>query len=181
MPTAVARFLVVLQLCAFCTGKPRVGKEAFGALFVGILDALAIEPTAYTVYFVAKNIWGDSQARVSSLPFTTATSGVLPSGYVYQGGLVWMPVRSHDTWAKAKAYCAAFNGLGLSGWRQPSSGEAVSLIASGAANGQGWVWGYLWTYEQDYLGNPVAVDPSGLVVWIEGGGDDGYIDIACVR
>lgn len=137
--------------------------------------------TTYSVYFVAKNTWGDSQAHVSSLSFTTAAVGVLPSGYVYQGGLVWMPVKSHDTWAKAKAYCAAFNGLGLSGWRQPSSGEAVSLIASGAANGQGWLLGYLWTYEQDYLGNPVAVDPNGLVVWIEGGGDDGYIDIACVR
>jgi hypothetical protein len=137
--------------------------------------------TAYTVYFVAKNIWGDSQAHVSSLPFTTAASGALPSGYVYQGGLVWMPVKSHATWAKAKAYCPTFNGLGLSGWRQPSSGEAVSLLASGAANGQGWAVGYLWTYEQDYLGNPVAVDPNGLVVWIEGGGDDGYINIACVR
>lgn len=36
------------------------------------------------------------------------------------------------------------NVLGLSGWRQPSKDEALSLFASGAANGQGWANGYLW-------------------------------------
>ena len=137
--------------------------------------------TAYTVYFVAKNIWGDSQSHVSSLPLTTAASGVLPSGYVYQGGLVWMPAKTHSSWANAQAYCSTFNGLGLSGWRQPSSDEAVSLFASGAGNGQGWAHGYLWVSEWMMGMYPGAVAPNGLMVGVVGGADQGDTYIACVR
>lgn len=44
MAAAVAGVFVVLQLCALAARQPCVGKESLGALFVRVLDALAIEP-----------------------------------------------------------------------------------------------------------------------------------------
>lgn len=101
------------------------------------------------------------------------------------GGLTWSPNTPRVNWVKAKAYCAAFNGLGLTGWRQPNLDETVNLIKSGAINGHGWVLNdYYWTSQQDYMGRPVAVDWFGGYIWVEGGNKEDSANearVTCVR
>jgi hypothetical protein len=65
----------------------------------------------------------------------TVTSG----GYVYQGGLTWMPVTT--TTAK---YINASPACSNIGWRMPTLAELTALYNSGAAVGQGWnLWSTL--------------------------------------
>jgi len=99
--------------------------------------------TAYTIYFVARDAANNVQAAVQSVAVTT-----LAAGYVFQGGLTWMPVTSYKTWANADAYCTTTTINGLTGWRMPTQPELSALYASGTMNGQGWALGGTWTSTQ---------------------------------
>jgi hypothetical protein len=58
-------------------------------------------------------------------------------GYVYQGGLTWMPVTTTPS-----KYINASPACNNIGWRMPTLAELTALYNSGAAVGQGW---NLWT------------------------------------
>lgn len=100
--------------------------------------------TAYTIYFVAKDMANNVQATLQSATVTTAVAP-LPAGYFVYGGLTWMPTTFTDTWVNANTYCA--NGIinSQAGWRLPTQAELLALYASGAMNGQGWTLGNTWS------------------------------------
>lgn len=100
--------------------------------------------TAYTIYFVAKDVANNVQATLQSV--AVATSAVpLPAGYVVQGGLIWMPATFSDTWANSNAYCTNTYINGQIGWRLPTLAELTALSSSGAMNGQGWILSATWS------------------------------------
>jgi hypothetical protein len=109
----------------------------------------------------------------------TVTITGLPTGYVAQGGLVWMPVTFNATWPNADAYCTSATINGLTGWRMPTQPELSALYASGAMTGQGWtLWG-TWSSTVYSAGNPYAVDLNyGTVFWQS---DTFGYDVSCVR
>ena len=77
-----------------------------------------------------------------------------PPGYVFQGGLVWMPVSSTlYTYANAidKLCSGTIDNLG--GWRLPTSGELSALYTSGLMNNQGWQLNYYPIWSSTYDSN----------------------------
>lgn len=96
--------------------------------------------TSYDIYFVAKDLMDHVQTAAQRVSVTTANAN-----FVAQGGLTWMPITFHDTWANANAYCAS------SGRRMPSTLELTALYASGAMNGQGWDLSTAWASDYTLL------------------------------
>jgi len=73
---------------------------------------------------------------------------MLKEGYVFQGGLTWMPASdSSKTWPDAVAYCNNTAINGQTGWRLPSKEELRSLYSSTAQKNWGIVPAFsnLWT------------------------------------
>ncbi len=102
-----------------------------------------------------------------------------PAGYVAQGGLIWMPVTSSDTWPNADAYCTGFSINGQSGWRMPTRLELSALYASGAMNGQGWVLQGTWSSTPYNPGYHYFIDLHyGTDTWMP---DLASIAISCVH
>jgi hypothetical protein len=67
-----------------------------------------------------------------------------PTGYVAQGGLIWMKVVTTATWTSASAQCnSVINGQ--TGWRLPTPAELSALYTSGVMNGHGWSLGATWS------------------------------------
>jgi len=100
--------------------------------------------TAYTIYFIAKDVANNVQTTLQSVAVVTAATP-LPAGYVAQGGLIWMPATFSDTWTNANSYCSLGTINGQTGWRLPTQGELLALYASGAMNGQGWTLSDTWS------------------------------------
>jgi hypothetical protein len=70
----------------------------------------------------------------------------LPSGYVNNAGLNWMPINNLTMhWEDANNYCASNNSKYLSGWRLPFVEELNSLYASGEMKNHAWTLGYTWS------------------------------------
>ena len=100
--------------------------------------------------------------------YVALDSAVMPTGYVSQGGLTWMPLTSTlYTYAQAVTLCSGTIN-GLNGWRLPTEQELINLGNSGAMNGQGWSLGVdLWSatpnpniannYYLVYLPNPSLI------------------------
>jgi hypothetical protein len=61
----------------------------------------------------------------------------IKKGYVFQGGLTWMPVSFYEPWLDANDYCTNTTINGQTGWRLPTKDELKSLYDSGAMKGQG--------------------------------------------
>lgn len=143
--------------------------------------------TAYTLYFVATNQWGEAQTTLQSVTATTTTAaGTDTHGYILQGNLTWMPVTFDASPAAAHAYCAAFAGLGFHDWRQPSKGELVSLSSSGAWQNQGWPFGYVWSGETASFVDSsmywaVLVTYDGQVISTNDTSSFSPVYVACVR
>ena len=151
-------------------------------------DAYGLQAaTAYTLYFVATNQWGEAQTTLQSVTATTtAAAGTDTHGYILQGNLTWMPVTFDASPAAAHAYCASFAGLGFHDWRQPSKGELISLSSSEAWRNQGWPLGYVWSGEAySFVDNSmywaVLVTNGGQVVATNDTSSFSPVYVACVR
>jgi hypothetical protein len=105
---------------------------------------------ATTVSPGSTNISASSGGKISN-------SGLLvtgyPTGYVAQGGRIWMKVATTNTWTYASTYCSTpINGQ--AGWRMPTSAELSALYGSGAMTGHGWTLGTTWSSEPNgFFGN----------------------------
>jgi hypothetical protein len=104
--------------------------------------------SAYTIYFIAKDVANNVQAALQSVAVTTSAAP-LPAGYIAQGGLIWMPTTSITySWVNANSYCTnstiTINGL-IGGWRLPTLTELSSLYVSGAMLGHGWTISGTWS------------------------------------
>jgi len=92
---------------------------------------------------------------------------LLPGGYVYEGGLIWMPVSATTyTEALAASLCAGTIN-GLPGWRLPTEPELSALYStypnsSPVLSGQGWsLKFYNWTSTLSNPNSYYAVDMTG--------------------
>jgi hypothetical protein len=121
--------------------------------------------TTANVVFSALDANGVVDNITSTVSFTVAA---LPAGYVYQGGLTWMPVSATTyTQVAADTYCTTTTINGQTGWRLPTEVEMIGplypikggLYGSGAMNGQGWTLGKTWS-STIFQGCPVAIDLS---------------------
>lgn len=104
--------------------------------------------TATSVKFSVKDANNVAASTTSTVSFTVAA---LPAGYLYQGGLIWLPVTTTGTWAQADAYCAGQTA------RQPTADELHALASSGATIGQGWTAFFYWSSTPSVAGSHYAV------------------------
>ena len=82
----------------------------------------------------------------------------LSAGYVFQGGLVWMPVSNIIyTYANAATLCAGTIN-GVNDWRLPTQAELSSLFNSRKMNGQGWALYDTWSSTYSLGNNHYVVD-----------------------
>lgn len=84
----------------------------------------------------------------------------MPSGYISEGGLTWMPVTFGRllNWTDANTYCTGTIINGQTGWRMPNQTELLNLYSSGAMNNQGW-WLYgTWSSTPAGSGNHYRID-----------------------
>jgi hypothetical protein len=144
---------------------------------VGTISGLQYE--AIELQYVGNNIFNVLN-YVGTNPTTLVTIPTLPAGYVYEGGLIWMPVSAtlYD-WPTANSYCTTTTINGLTGWRLPTSAELSTLYSSGAMNGQGWTLIDTWS--------STPSSPGGhYIVYLALGGVYSFNDMAtqnvtCVR
>lgn len=123
---------------------------------------------------------GDEEKRLLERAKTLRTQLLLPPGYVFQGGLTWMPSTAMDTWPNTAAWCSKTAINGQTGWRMPTKPELLALHASGALNGQqGWRMIPAWSTEPHYQGKHEVVSlGTGDIGWF----DDGELAlVTCVR
>jgi hypothetical protein len=84
------------------------------------------------------------------LNYTGNVGVLLPSGYVYEGGLTWMPISTTTyTQPNAATLCAGTIN-GLLDWRLPTQSELSALYSmypnnSSVLTGQGWTLGITWS------------------------------------
>jgi hypothetical protein len=83
----------------------------------------------------------------------------LPTGYVSEGGLTWVPIASNGmTWAAANTYCTTTTFNGQTGWRLPTQAELsafatyVSVPNQSALLNQGWASLLFGTWSQTSSG-----------------------------
>jgi hypothetical protein len=88
------------------------------------------------------------------LNYTGNVGVLLPNGYVYEGGLTWMPPYTNSgnglAWTDANTYCTNTVINGVPGWRLPTEAEMNALYNaypnnSAVLGGQGWTLGYTWS------------------------------------
>lgn len=105
----------------------------------------------------------------------------MKNGYVFQGGLTWMPPVTYPekTWIEANSYCATTTIKGQTGWRLPTNSELIALYHSEAAKDTNWHWELLWSSKSLGGGFHSTV---GLFSGGEGAGDstDKHVT-TCVR
>ncbi len=89
---------------------------------------------------------GGLQFSVLNFAGNIAAVSALPTGYVYEGGLTWMPISTTiQTYAQATALCTTTIINGSTDWRLPTQSELSALNTSGVMNGQGWELGFTWS------------------------------------
>ena len=87
----------------------------------------------------------------------------LPYGYVYEGGLTWMPISATTyTWSAANTYCTTTTINGTSGWRLPTQLELSALYtaypnSSPVLTAQGWMLDTTWSSTPGSAGNHYLV------------------------
>lgn len=113
------------------------------------------------------------------------TPTTVPSDYVSQGGLTWIPTSTtRYTYTQATALCAAAI-KGQSGWRLPTETELRALYLAYPNNSSGlpksWTAGYTWSSTPSSAGyNHETVDlRNGYIHSASDTGDINYV--TCVR
>jgi len=108
----------------------------------------AVTGTPSATYSAANVVFSvqDANSVVASTTSTVSfTVAALPSGYVYEGGLTWMPISTTEyIYSGATTLCAGTIN-GTTDWRLPTEPELSALYTSGLITGQGWSLGYTWT------------------------------------
>jgi hypothetical protein len=123
------------------------------------------------------------------LNYTGNVGVLLTGGYVYEGGLTWMPVSTTYTQDPASGnpastYCATTTINGLHGWRLPTQPELSALYStfpnfSAALRAQGWTLNGTWSSTPAFAGAHYFVSfDLGGVYW--GSDTFGYY-VTCVR
>jgi outer membrane protein assembly factor BamB len=131
--------------------------------------------TTANVVFSVKDANNVAASTTSTASFTAA----LPVGYVFAGGLTWMPESNTTyTYAQAVTFCSGTI-IGLTGWRLPTESELQALSASGAQYGQGWSLNWAWSSTPSSYGHYI-VDVQ-LVTTSGDASDTTPYTITCVR
>jgi hypothetical protein len=121
------------------------------------------------------------------LNYTGNVGVLLPSGYVYEGGLTWMPVSATTyTQPNAATLCAGTLGMinGVTDWRLPTTSELSTLYStypnnSSVLTGQGWTLINAWSSTPYSAGSHYAV---GLINGGVGSTfDTSTLYVTCVR
>jgi len=161
-----------------------------GTLPAGLsLDAVtgAVTGTPSAAYPTANVTFGVQDANYAAASTTSTVSftvAALPYGYVYQGGLTWMPISTFMTQYDANAYCTTTTINGTNDWRLPTQPELTALYTAYPNNssvllGQGWLLDYTWSSTPYSAGLHYLVNLSvGNVV---ASGDAGNFYVTCVR
>ncbi len=103
----------------------------------------SVSYTAANVAFSVKDAYNVVASTTSTVGFTVAA---LPAGYVYEGGLTWMPISSATyTQSSANTRCTTTTINGTNDWRLPTETELSTLYTSGLMNGQGWTLSFTWS------------------------------------
>src|SRR5487761_2690148 len=106
----------------------------------------ALSSAAANVVFSVQDANNVVASTTSSVSFTAG-----PTGYVYQGGLTWMPISATTyTWSAANTYCTTTTINGTSGWRLPTQLELSALYNaypnnSSVLTAQGWTLIFTWS------------------------------------
>jgi len=84
------------------------------------------------------------------LNYTGNVGVLLPSGYVYEGGLTWMPISTTTYFQPNAATLCAGTINGLQDWRLPTQSELSALYSmypnnSSVLTGQGWTLFSTWS------------------------------------
>ena len=121
---------------------------------------------------------GNNIFTVLSYVGTNPTTLVTSTGYVSQGGLIWMPVSANFyNYQQAVTLCSGTI-HGLTGWRLPTQSELSALFSS-VLNGQGWALSNTWSSTPYSAGGHYGVDLSlGIVLAFN---DASSIYVTCVR
>jgi hypothetical protein len=128
---------------------------------------------------------GGLQFSVLNFAGNIAAVSALPAGYVYEGGLTWMPVSATAyTQPLAAAFCTGTIINGSTDWRLPTSAELSALYTAYPNNSplltsQGWPLGYTWSSTPFSAGVHYNVSLSYGSVGATG--DTGINFVTCVR
>jgi hypothetical protein len=139
---------------------------------------------AIELQYIGSNIW-------TVLNYTGNVGVLLSSGYVYEGGLTWMPV-STNVYQQAGAVTLCEGVInGVPGWRLPTEPELMALystypndqggwLGNSLLTVQGWSLYYTWSSTPSSAGNHYIVylnigypEPKAL--------DSDYSNVTCVR
>jgi hypothetical protein len=120
------------------------------------------------------------------LNYTGSVGVLLPGGYVYEGGLTWMPVSATTyTQANAAALCTGSTINGLNDWRLPTESE-LSAIYSMYPNNSSLLSGLGWTLLNQIWSSTLYSNGFHFTVILSSGRVNGYNDVipynvTCVR
>jgi len=117
--------------------------------------SVKVRHTSSAYYFSDTN----TTLTIGGMSDTFTTRTPVGGGYVYQGGVLWMPVSGTQSWYSAYMLCASSTINGQTGWYLPYQSQLESLYSSGAMNNQGWALGETWTSTTD-SGNGIYVNLS---------------------
>jgi hypothetical protein len=155
------------------TYSVRAGTLPAGLSLDSVTGAVTGTPSAaYTTANVTFGVQDANFAAAGATSTVSFTVAALPAGFVYQGGLTWMPITATNfTWAAANTFCTTSTINGTLDWRLPTitelsgltSEQIVStriaigntapssggLFRSGAFINQGWALFYTWSSTPD--------------------------------
>lgn len=136
--------------------------------------------TSANVVFSVRDANNVVASTISTVNFTVAA---LPHGYVYQGGLTWMPISTIDTQTNAATFCSGTIN-GTNDWHLPTQLELSALYTaypnnSSVLTGQGWTLGTVWSSTISIAGSHYGVDMNAGGVYSNLDSASGYV--SCVR
>jgi hypothetical protein len=136
------------------TYSVRSGTLPAGLVLNSVTGAVTGTPSAaYTTASVVFGVQDAHFAEASATSTVSFTVAALPAGYVFEGGLTWMPI-STTNYAQpdAERLCAGTIN-GTIDWRLPTQLELSALNTSGLMNGQGWSLSVTWSSTPEVAGS----------------------------
>jgi hypothetical protein len=141
-----------------------------------------LQSEAIELQYIGNNIFS-----VLNYVGTNPTTLVTSTGYVHQGGLIWMPVSAtaYD-YASATTLCAG-TFYGLTGWRLPTEAELSALYStypnnSSVLTGQGWTLANTWSRTAYSNGMYYSVNLYHVTVgYVNANFDTSHLYVTCVR